>query len=64
MRHGVDCPKESHVGVRGFLHDAEYDGQYDVDGVSYCGRCHYWMGVSVEEVLRMEIRNDRRRAVV
>jgi hypothetical protein len=45
-RHGRDCPKVQHVGG-GYLHDADDDGSYDVDGVSYCGRCHGWMGSEI-----------------
>lgn len=37
--HGLKCPKAEHVGS-GYLHDADDDGPYDVDGVMYCGRCH------------------------
>lgn len=43
QQHGRDCPKVEHVGA-GYLHDAADDRPYDVDGVSYCGRCHGWMG--------------------
>ena len=38
--HGVDCVKVTHSGG-GYLHDADDDSPYDVDGVSYCGRCHH-----------------------
>lgn len=41
--HGVNCEKEPHVGG-GYLHGAADDSVYDVDGVSYCGRCHVAMG--------------------
>jgi hypothetical protein len=41
--HGVDCPKVTHIGS-GYLHDADDDKPYDVDGVMYCGRCHGWLG--------------------
>jgi hypothetical protein len=34
-----DCTKITHVGD-GYLHAADYDGLYDIDGVAYCGRCH------------------------
>jgi hypothetical protein len=48
-RHGIDCPKSNHnPEVTGYLHAADDDGVYDVDGVPYCGRCHYWMGCPVE----------------
>jgi len=40
--HGETCPKVSHTGLA-YLHAAEDDGPYDVDGVSYCGRCHLWL---------------------
>ena len=38
-RHGVDCPKMPHFGS-GYLHGEHDDTPYDVDGASYCGRCH------------------------
>lgn len=44
--HGRDCPKVQHVGG-GYLHDADDDRPYDVDGVTYCGRCHGWMETPV-----------------
>ncbi len=40
--HGVNCPKASH-GAGGFLHLPEDDGPYEVDGVAYCGRCHWYL---------------------
>ena len=40
IRHGVDCGKVAHVGV-GYMHSEDDDTHYDVDGLSYCGRCHY-----------------------
>lgn len=43
--HGRDCPKAEHDGT-GYLHDRHYDTPYDVDGVTYCGRCHGFMGRS------------------
>jgi hypothetical protein len=50
--HGRDCPKAPHVsGKNGYLHDEKDNGIYDVDGVPYCGRCHYWMGCPVENIL-------------
>jgi hypothetical protein len=33
------CQKAPHTGT-GYLHDADDDRPYDVDGVLYCGRCH------------------------
>ena len=46
-QHGRDCPKVAHVGD-GYLHAANDDRPYDVDGIMYCGRCHGWMGLKVE----------------
>lgn len=41
LQHGVDCLKQYHIhGRGGYLHDADDDRPYDVDGVMYCGRCH------------------------
>lgn len=40
-QHGVDCEKIPHRATGGYLHDPEDDAPYDVDGVSYCGRCHW-----------------------
>lgn len=40
IRHGIDCPKAEHVDT-GYEHDASADGPYFIDGVRYCGRCHY-----------------------
>ena len=37
--HGKTCNKVEHVGI-GYLHDANDDTAYDVDGCIYCGRCH------------------------
>lgn len=42
VKHGKDCPKKEHIR-EGYLHDADDDRPYDVDGVLYCGRCHYAM---------------------
>ena len=39
VRHGVDCGKVPHE-AEGYLHGAHDDGPYDVDGLTYCGRCH------------------------
>ena len=33
------CPVAPHTG-NGYLHAPEHMGPYDVDGVTYCGRCH------------------------
>lgn len=37
--HGKTCEKVHHVWS-GWVHAPDDDGPYDVDGVSYCGRCH------------------------
>lgn len=42
LQHGRDCPKVPHVGG-GYLHGADDDHCYEVDGVAYCGRCHAWL---------------------
>lgn len=39
LEHGFTCPKVQHDGL-GHQHGPEDDAPYDVDGVSYCGRCH------------------------
>lgn len=41
VRHGLECEKVLHGEREGFLHSATDDTPYDVDGVRYCGRCHY-----------------------
>ena len=39
--HGVNCEKAKHDARRGgYLHNSDDDGPYNVDGLSYCGRCH------------------------
>jgi hypothetical protein len=38
--HGIICHKATHVGD-GYLHNSDDDTPYCVDGVYYCGRCHY-----------------------
>lgn len=42
-KHGPGlCPKAAHVGMfGGHLHSETDDAPFDVDGVSYCGRCHW-----------------------
>lgn len=40
IQHGVNCPKVEHDRRGGYLHSDDDDRPYDVDGVSYCGRCH------------------------
>ena len=37
--HGLSCLKKQHLGA-GYVHVADDDGPYEVDGVIYCGRCH------------------------
>lgn len=39
INHGVNCEKKPHDGS-GYLHAEDDDGPYDVDGCTYCGRCH------------------------
>lgn len=39
LQHGVNCDKVMHT-ADGYLHGPDDDKPYDVDGVSYCGRCH------------------------
>lgn len=41
VQHGVNCPKVIHKARGGYLHAADDDTPYDVDGCTYCGRCHY-----------------------
>jgi hypothetical protein len=40
---GKECKKQEHFGG-GYLHEYDDDAPYDVDGLSYCGRCHSWLG--------------------
>ena len=40
IEHGFNCRKLPHGPQGGYLHDEDYNGPYDVDGVMYCGRCH------------------------
>jgi hypothetical protein len=40
--HGETCVKAPHVNsLGGYLHAADDDRPYDVDGVRYCGRCQW-----------------------
>lgn len=39
VEHGKTCYKVDHIGD-GYLHSADDDSPYDVDGCRYCGRCH------------------------
>lgn len=42
MTYPMNCPKVPHDSPPGgYLHSAEDDSPYSVDGVQYCGRCHY-----------------------
>lgn len=39
--HGLTCIKAPHDNPGGgYLHDETDDSPYDVDGLTYCGRCH------------------------
>jgi hypothetical protein len=43
--HGKTCPKAPHEPfVTGYLHAADDDTSFDVDGALYCGRCHVFLG--------------------
>lgn len=38
----LQCPKAPHdKRDGGYLHDENDDRPYDVDGLTYCGRCHF-----------------------
>lgn len=41
VQHGVSCEKVPHGNKTGMLHGPDDDRPYDVDGCSYCGRCHH-----------------------
>jgi len=44
VRHGTDCLKAHHDEERGgYLHAENDNSPYDVDGATYCGRCHHWI---------------------
>jgi hypothetical protein len=64
--HGVNCEKKPHTarGGQGYLHSVDDDGQYDVDGVLYCGRCHMWLqgsaGPKVTHHRRNAVRDSER----
>ena len=50
--HGFNCPKVIHDPVwPGYLHDDNDDTPYDVDGVKYCGRCHYAIARNLSSAL-------------
>lgn len=40
-QHGIDCRKVTHHESGGYLHAEDDDAPYTVDGVEYCGRCHW-----------------------
>lgn len=42
--HGKTCAKYVHALGGGYLHADDDDSPYDVDGVTYCGRCHTYIG--------------------
>jgi hypothetical protein len=47
VQHGVNCPKVIHAeNTTGYLHAADDDTPYDVDGCTYCGRCHYALDIA------------------
>ena len=48
IKHGIECKKVEHIG-EGYLHQSHDDSPYDVDGMSYCGRCHYVLGKTVNK---------------
>ena len=52
LYHGVTCEKRFHVGGE-YLHGSSDDTPYNVDGVTYCGRCHQAIsGTSAREAPR------------
>lgn len=42
--HGVNCNKAPHTHSA-YMHDEADDSLYLVDGIGYCGRCHYAVDV-------------------
>lgn len=48
VQHGVSCDKKPHDRP-GQLHGADDDSAFDVDGVSYCGRCHTVLDIKAEQ---------------
>lgn len=45
--HGIDhCQKVPHLGV-GYMHAEGDNSPYQVDGISYCGRCHFALSTPV-----------------
>ena len=61
VTHGVNCPKTPHV-MTGYLHGPEDDTPYDVDGVTYCGRCHQYIDTAMDIARRQEreLKSSRR----
>lgn len=43
VQHGMTCQKIRHTERGGYLHGADDDRPYNVDGVMYCGRCHVYL---------------------
>lgn len=43
VRHGIACPKVVHKAGISYEHGPTDDRPYDVDGVTYCGRCHSFL---------------------
>jgi hypothetical protein len=59
LQHGIDCPKAAHIEGRcDYLHDANDDRPFDGGETTFCGRCHYWMGCPVENVIESERRRS------
>ena len=55
LQHGIDCPKAAHIEGRcDYLHEATDDRPFDGGETMFCGRCHHWMGCTVENVLKYE----------
>ncbi len=43
VMHGHNCQKVEHIFKIGYMHSEDDDTPYDVDGVTYCGRCHTFL---------------------
>lgn len=43
VMHGHSCEKVPHTFKLGYLHSEDEDTPYDVDGITYCGRCHTFL---------------------
>jgi len=48
ITHGVDCEKKLHDIGDGFLHAENQDEPFDDEGLSYCGRCHTFLGQTID----------------